>query len=341
LFERAKATIQAFAQSASAKASEFQDWQGLTNSLAPLLRGLTRFGAEQVAAVAAAASAASGKADISAAMAAREQILAAVGLKVVQVEQIELPGLSGLTDWISQMPANVVVWIDEIEKALAGYGGQSGRGDTSGVTQDQMAVLLNAMQEYGMLGALLVGPPGTGKSEAAKQLGRKLSVPVVQLDLGALKGSLVGESEQRIRRAIAAITALGRVLVIATSNGIESVPAELRRRFSLGTWFCDLPNLADRAAIWRVWLGRCGLSGDSENLATNSEGWAGADIAAACRLASLTKQSVENVMPRITPVGVTAADLRARLQQSAHGRWLDARTGAIFRLDNPTVSRQF
>lgn len=51
-------------------------------------------------------------------------------------------------------------------------------------------------------GVLLVGPPGSGKSLAAKAVSNALVLPLIRMDVGALLGSLVGESEANIRRAI-------------------------------------------------------------------------------------------------------------------------------------------
>lgn len=51
-------------------------------------------------------------------------------------------------------------------------------------------------------GALLVGIPGTGKSLASKTAGALLGWPVLRLDISALKGSLVGQSESNMRAAL-------------------------------------------------------------------------------------------------------------------------------------------
>ena len=48
---------------------------------------------------------------------------------------------------------------------------------------------------------LLVGIPGTGKSLSCKAAASILGWPLIRLDISALKGSLVGESEQKIRQA--------------------------------------------------------------------------------------------------------------------------------------------
>ena len=51
-------------------------------------------------------------------------------------------------------------------------------------------------------GVLLLGIPGTGKSAFAKCLGRETGRPTLVLDIGALLGSLVGQTESNVRRAL-------------------------------------------------------------------------------------------------------------------------------------------
>lgn len=51
-------------------------------------------------------------------------------------------------------------------------------------------------------GVLLLGIPGTGKSAFAKSLGRETARPTLVLDIGALMGSLVGQTEANVRRAL-------------------------------------------------------------------------------------------------------------------------------------------
>jgi SpoVK/Ycf46/Vps4 family AAA+-type ATPase len=51
-------------------------------------------------------------------------------------------------------------------------------------------------------GVALIGIPGTGKSLSAKMVSGLWKLPLLRLDVGALFGSLLGESEQNMRRAI-------------------------------------------------------------------------------------------------------------------------------------------
>ena len=50
--------------------------------------------------------------------------------------------------------------------------------------------------------AILLSPPGCGKSAFAKSLGNETHRPTLVLDVGRLLGSLVGQSEQNMRQAL-------------------------------------------------------------------------------------------------------------------------------------------
>ena len=60
---------------------------------------------------------------------------------------------------------------------------------------------------------LLVGIPGCGKSLVCKAVSSILNWPLVRLDVGSLKSSLVGESEKRIREATKVIEAIGEAVI--------------------------------------------------------------------------------------------------------------------------------
>ena len=62
-------------------------------------------------------------------------------------------------------------------------------------------------------GILLVGIPGTGKSLSCKATASLLGWPLIRLDIGTLKNSLVGESERRMKQATLVIDAFGEAIV--------------------------------------------------------------------------------------------------------------------------------
>jgi hypothetical protein len=62
-------------------------------------------------------------------------------------------------------------------------------------------------------GILLVGIPGSGKSLSCKATASILGWPLIRMDIGGLKNSLVGESERRMREATRVIEAFGEALI--------------------------------------------------------------------------------------------------------------------------------
>ena len=173
-------------------------------------------------------------------------------------------------------------------------------------------------------GILLVGVPGTGKSLAAKAAGSLLGWPVLRMDVAALKGSLVGQSESNMRAALKLADAVAPaicwideiekgvggfassahtdsgvtlgmvgalltwmqehtspVIVIATCNDYQKLPAELTRagRFD-ERFFVDLPTRNERTAIANVHLNRfnCPSAFLADSISEMTDGWTGAEI---------------------------------------------------------------
>ncbi|MBM4295180.1 MAG: AAA family ATPase [Deltaproteobacteria bacterium] len=62
-------------------------------------------------------------------------------------------------------------------------------------------------------GILLLGVPGTGKSHFAKALGNEVGWPVLSLDMGRVFGSLVGESEAKMREALKVVDAMAPAIL--------------------------------------------------------------------------------------------------------------------------------
>lgn len=219
-----------------------------------------------------------------------------------------------------RLPPRAVVRIDEIEKMLGGASG-----DTSGVSQDALGTILREMEDQNWAGLIAVGPPGSGKSAYSKTLGRTHDAPTFALDLGATKGSLVGQSEGRIRQAMKVIKAVAAqgAFFVATCNKLDVLPPELRRRFRYGIWFFDLPTADERARIWAINLARFSLPADSALPA--DEGWTGAEIRNACEMAWRQNLELPEVAKRfIVPVALSDPQSIEKLRTAAHGKFLSA-----------------
>lgn len=221
-----------------------------------------------------------------------------------------------------------IIRLDEIEKAL------SGEGDTSGVNQDQLGTILSHMEDFMAEGLLFVGHPGCSKSLVAKGAGALGGIPTIDLDLGACKGSLVSQSEQQIRNALKVIEGVtgGRSLWIATCNSLDSIPAALRRRFTLGIYFFDMPTKEERAEIWDIHIksyhDRAKDRGlefkPSQTKIIPDAEYSGAEIRNIVKTAYKTRRTLKEASKRTVPMSVSNAGEIHALRVKADGNWLSA-----------------
>ena len=218
-----------------------------------------------------------------------------------------------------------IVFMDEIEKAFAGSGT-----DSSGVSQDQLGSILSFMQDKEVDGMIFVGPPGAAKSAIAKAAGNSANIPTISFDLGAMKNSLVGKSGEQTRKALQVIEAIskGRVLFIATCNNITTLPPELRRRFTMGTFFFDLPTKKEREAIWDIYRKKYNIN--AKALCPNDEGWTGAEIKQCCKLASKLDILLTEAANYIVPVAKSASEQIESLRRLASGKFINANEKGIY-----------
>jgi len=222
-------------------------------------------------------------------------------------------------------------------------------------------------------GILLLGVSGTGKSAFAKALGNETGRPTLLLDIGALMGSLVGQSEGNLRTALRiadamspcvlfvdelekALSGVGSqgdsgvssrlfgnlltwlsdhesdVFFVGTSNDISKLPPEFTRaeRFD-GVFFLDLPNAAEKEAIWSMY--RSFFSIPESQHKPDDSSWTGAEIRACCRLANLLDVPITQAARNVVPVAVTAAESVEKLRTWASGRCLCANNPGIFARD--------
>lgn len=247
------------------------------------------------------------------------------------LETIKKFGLKILT---GRARPRILVVLDEVEKMLGGAGAGSG-GDTSGVSQDFLGVILREMEDNDWTGFLSVGPAGSGKTLIAKALGNSAEprIMTTTMDLGAMKGSLVGQSEAAIRqnmKAIKAVAGRGGALFVATCNRLESLPPELRRRFRLGIWFFDLPEKEERGPIWKILLKRYELS--EKDPRPDDTNWTGADIRNVCDIAWRLKISLQQAAAYIVPVAKSNPEAIDALRRLAAGRFLSASKPGVYQM---------
>jgi len=98
-------------------------------------------------------------------------------------------------------------------------------------------------------GVMLLSPPGCGKSQFAKTLGNETGRPTLILDVGSLLGSLVGQTEANIRRALQIADAMSPCILMidevekalsGTGSGGRSDSGVGARLFgTLLTWLND------------------------------------------------------------------------------------------------------
>jgi len=75
-------------------------------------------------------------------------------------------------------------------------------------------------------GALLFGIPGTGKTEIAKHLSSKLSIPIIQFNIEDVMDKYVGNSEFRMNMALQTLSSLAPIIVFV--DEIEKIILSLK-----------------------------------------------------------------------------------------------------------------
>ena len=131
---------------------------------------------------------------------------------LVQTKRIE-PGLVSSEKRRVIAREKVLEWFEPLAGGLDAVGGLD---VLKGWLSARKLAYSPAARAYGLpspKGILLVGPPGTGKSLSAKATATALGVPLLKVDLGALKSKFVGESESNLRKAFDVIAAIGRCVV--------------------------------------------------------------------------------------------------------------------------------
>jgi hypothetical protein len=110
----------------------------------------------------------------------------------------------------------------------------------------------------------------------------------------------------------------------------------LRRRFTLGVYMLDLPDEAERGAIWDIWRAKYGLT---EQTPPPEAGWTGAEIKQCCDLAWRIDCSLREAAWYVVPVSQSAADQLRRLRELADGKFLSASYPGGYRQERPEAEQ--
>ena len=231
---------------------------------------------------------------------------------------------------------SVLVFMDEIDDMFAGVGG-----DTSGVSTVMHGKFLTQITKTQAKGVLLLGHPGVGKSAIVEAAAHEYGKPLVGLDFGDIKNSLVGASEERTAQALAVIDAIsfGRALYIGTCNSTGNLSPQLMRRFPW-RFFFDLPTKAERKLIWPVYEQR--PHADASGPLTKAQladrpddaNWTGAEIRECCENAWRFSCSLAQAANYVVPIARSRPeDVDSRRKEAAN-RYLSASYPGEYRLQN-------
>lgn len=238
---------------------------------------------------------------------------------------------------------------------------------------------LTARKQVKARGVLLLGVPGTGKSAFAKALGNETGRPTLLLDIGALMGSLVGQSESNLRQALRIADAMSPCILFADelekglsgvgSNGDSGVSTRLFG--NLLTWLGDhtsdvffvgtcnniaaLPPEFTRAERLdgvffldlpnvkerdAIWsMFRTHFGIPEGQVRPDDSCWTGAEIRACCRLSALLDVPLTQAARNVVPVATTATESVEKLRTWATGRCLCATNPGIYSRDGTPIPK--
>mgnify|MGYP000403185993 CR=1 FL=1 len=219
-------------------------------------------------------------------------------------------------------------------------------------------------------GVLLLGVQGGGKSLAARAVAGLWGLPLLRLDMGSLYNKFIGETEKNLRNALEQAEKMSPcvlwldelekalaqgngddalnqrllgylltwmaerkapVFMVATSNNIRKLPAELVRKGRFDEiFFVDLPEAKVREDIFAIHLTKRDMNPSDYNLQRLSEateGFSGAEIEQvivstryACNTTSMNEDDIVRAIYQTSPLSVVMAEQLAELRHWASDR---------------------
>lgn len=270
-----------------------------------------------------------------------EAINSVQGLKVKRPNQgfAYVGGHENLKEYLRSVirgklaPRVVVLW-DEIQDAMAGA---EAEGDSSGTSQEMHGTVLKEMQKREYDGIILVGPPGTGKSWISEAAAAEAGRPFIEFDFTAAKSKYVGSSNENLVQMFAIIHAIsqGQALWIGTCNSVAKLSPQLKRRFTRGTFFVDMPSGKEHEQLWSIYLKKYGLTAKPADLPEHGN-WTGADVKACCRRSWEFGIPLKKAATYLTPVAVTDAAAIHKLRTESSGQYISSSYEGYYRYETGT-----
>ena len=222
-------------------------------------------------------------------------------------------------------------------------------------------------------GIVLLGPPGSGKTEFVNRLGFEAKRPVLVFEIGKLMGSLVGQTEERTRQVFKLADAMAPCILFV--DELEKAMAGMgsgndsgvggRLLGTMLTWLNDhktdvffvgtandaesLPDAFTRAERFdgiyfadfpneagreAIWdVYRKKFNISEDDQKPDDTNWTGAEIKACCRLARLRDIPLQEVAPSIVPVIRVNREGVDKMRNWAKDRCLSADYEGSFRAD--------
>jgi hypothetical protein len=241
----------------------------------------------------------------------------------------DMGGNKNIAEYLSKIMAgkrgaNIILRVDEIEKAFAGAGT-----DTSGVKGDLLGNFLTWVEDKKVFCVLCLGVPGASKSHFIYCLGGNFGKPVINFDIAGMQDSLVGNSGKNLRNAEATVEAIsdGQIILIATANSLRGLPAELLSRFEKGgIFFFDTPDQSERADILALKVKKYALTPAQLTGfdVKTTEGWTGREIESLCDKADRLDITLVEAARYVIPLTISQKSSIDELRTSANDRYLSA-----------------
>ena len=132
---------------------------------------------------------------------------------------------------------------------------------------------------------------------------------------------------------------------MATCNELDSLKPELKRRFTDGVFFFDLPEQNERQLLWALYMKQYDIKPTEDEggkwafekgfgVPFNDEGWTGAEIRNACWLSYRLNIPLTEAAQEIIPVAKADPQAVERRRMNAHKRFKSAHKKGMYQHEN-------